>query len=227
MAEEADFSMTSMAMGNGVGDETLAVRFYETAVQNKAKSLEAGRPIFEDRVFIDIRQPGNTNVSVNRPIRDGDKKRFPRHWAAFQNNKEQTASVVGTPLSEWPGLTQSQRQELIHQNIHTVEQLANMADGSGVKMLGIQTIKQQAQAWLEASDKQAAINKLAEQQELNARLMARIEALEAGSEKLQPVTDEISEADILADEISEAYIHEAKPKRKRRTKAEMEAAREA
>jgi hypothetical protein len=152
MLAEADYSMTDFAMrSSGMNpDDRLMVKFYYEPVQNMEKTTLEGRPIFEDKEYIEIRIPGVTENVVCRPVwKPNDLERFPRQWAAFKNKGEQTQA--GTPLKMWPLLTQAQIKEFEALNIVTVEQLANVSDSSSHRIMGLQRFKQQASDFLEAA----------------------------------------------------------------------------
>jgi hypothetical protein len=193
--QEADFGLTSTAMqpSGAQGshpDDILLVKFTIEAQKNDAKTIEEGRPIFEDKEWISIMAPGSRN-EVRREARMADKERFPRHYAAFQNRQDQQINE-GTPLTEWTGVTRSQVEEMRFWNILTVEQLAAVADSAMGSFRGLVTLKQSAIKYLEASKGNATAEKFA--------------ALEAKYE-------------VLLAKFEEA----PKPRRKRRSKAEMEA----
>ena len=194
MQDNTGFTQLAEATASGVqnaGDELLLVKFFMDPLQNSKKSLEEGRPIFDDVEWISIKSPGSRDERV-RPVRPGDKERFPKHYAAFKNRTDQEA-VSGTPLTEWTGISRSQAEELKFLNIVTVEQLAGCSDQNTQNFKGLQTLKQNAKAFLDAAsgrnvELESALQTIEE-------LKARLDALE-------------------------------KPKRKRRTKAEMEAEKE-
>jgi hypothetical protein len=193
--QEADFGLTSTAMqpSGAQGshpDDILLVKFTIEAQKNDAKTIEEGRPIFEDKEWISIMAPGSRN-EVRREARMADKERFPRHYAAFQNRQDQQINE-GTPLTEWTGVTRSQVEEMRFWNILTVEQLAAVSDSAMGSFRGLVTLKQSAIKYLEASKGNATAEKFA--------------ALEAKYE-------------VLLAKFEEA----PKPRRKRRSKAEMEA----
>ena len=176
--ETADSSIMNMAMpmGGGNPDDILLVKFTIEPQKNVTRSLEEGRPIFEDKEWISIMAPGSRN-EVRREARMQDKERFPRHYAAFKNRQDQQVNE-GTPLSEWPGATRSQVEEMKFWNIVTVEQLAGVADSTMGQVRGLVTLKQSAIKYLDASKGNAAAEQLAEQKAINAKLMERLEALE-------------------------------------------------
>lgn len=179
------------------GDEQLAVLFYIEPVKNNTRSLEEGRPIFEEKEWISIKFPGSREERKS-PVRQRDIDRFPRHYAAFKARTSQEMTS-GTPLVEWTGCTRSAAEELKFWNISTVEQLASVTDQNVQNVKGMVTLKQSAIKWLEASKEMAASEALATANEKIDVLMARLEALESQDKP--------------------------KPKRKRRTKAQMEASK--
>lgn len=193
---EADYQMTEQAHLAGSqeartqGDEALAVRFFVKPKPDPTASLEAGRPMFKDAVYINIRQPGNKDSVVERVATDMDKQRFPRHWEAYQNRVTDPEGLEGTLLSAWPALSSAQVEELKYFNIRTVEQLVATSDSNAQNIMGFQTLKRRAEAFLEASEQSAAGERIAaqeqtivEQQETIQALSARLDALEASTEK--------------------------------------------
>jgi hypothetical protein len=180
---EADFGLTEMALderNRHKGDDHLFVNFFSHPMQNKEKSLAEGRPIFEDTEYLSIMIPGDKDNIVTRAVRPGDKERFPVQWAAFQNNNQEL--LEGTPLTEWPLISAAQREEMKHFNIRTVEQLANVSDGTSQKFMGIQVLKKRAKEYLEVAKEAAPLSAL--QGELNKRdeeissLSATVEAMQ-------------------------------------------------
>ena len=161
-------------------DEKLLVKFFLHPQQDPTASAEAGRAIFKDVEFIDIKVPGQRG-GVVRPARKNDIERFPRHYAAFKQRMEMPVS--GTPLAEWPLLSRSVVEELAFINIKTIEDLAGMSDTHTGKMMGLANWKRQAQEWLEAasddSEVTAAVAKLEQAEATIAHLTKRLEALEA------------------------------------------------
>ena len=164
------------------GDERkLIVRFYLEPQKNNTKSLAEGRPIFDEKLMVEILAPGDRNSRVNRPARDEDKERFPYAWNKFQTNA--TPANVGTPLEEWPSLTVTEVAEFKAMNLYTVEQVAGMHDGITSKYSGFHTYRKMAQAYIEAAKGPAEAQRLAVELERRddeiARLNARIDELGA------------------------------------------------
>jgi len=128
-------------------DDKLFVRFYTKATKNEAKSQEAGRAIFEEQVFINIKIPGDKNNDVNRIAFPEDITRFPIHYERFRKGQEQ---VIGTPLNAVPFLNEAQVEEYKALYIRTVEQLAALSDVQASKIFGSVAHKQEAQKFLDS-----------------------------------------------------------------------------
>jgi len=129
-------------------DDTLVVVFKYIALQNPGKTLEAGRPIYDDTEQVEIRSAGSREVKVfpatefcgwvDDPETGEQRKwtyaeRFSAQYQKFKANAVQTKS--GTPLTAAPFLTDGKRAELRAQNIYTVEALAAI-EGAELKNLG-------------------------------------------------------------------------------------------
>ena len=176
----------------------LHVEFYTDAIENKRKTIDSGRPIFEDVEMVRVKiagDPKNTfvgpaNAECGRDRETGEKitykDRFPEHYRFFADHKG--AAVIGTPLTEVPWLTASKAQELKALNIMTVEALAQL-DGTLLQRIGIgaRELKNQATAWLdkaEGSKVQAHFAaELSARDEVIEQLKRDIAALQSG----QPV----------------------------------------
>lgn len=193
---EADFGLTQQAMneqGRFADDAKLYVQFFKGAVQDKAKSLEEGRPVFTDIEMVKIMVPGDKGNVIERQVREQDKQRFPRQYAAFKNQEQEY--IEGTPLEKWNYLSEAQVLELRHFNVRTVEQLAEMSDGNAQNFVGINKLRQAAQQYVDAAKEGAPVaqlqaelekrdSRIAEQDETIQNLLGRIEALESkGSKK--------------------------------------------
>lgn len=184
---EADQAMTQMALGGNNarfgGDDRVYAEFFLHPKRNRLKSEKQGRDIFEDVPYIKIMIPGDKDNIVERPVRDSDKQRFPKQWAAFQNSETQTQE--GTPLTEWAGISRSIVEELKFFGVRTVEALAHMPDSQGQNFMGFNTLKQKAKAYLEDSKLMVPIANLnsenAELKQQLAELQAQMAALSAAN----------------------------------------------
>jgi hypothetical protein len=156
--------------------DTCRPRFFMEAVQNKSLSEKEGRPIFEDKEFVELKQPGDKHWSFICEVNDPNQnipQRFPDQYAAFKRGEQRAA--VGTPLEQWPPLTKSRVAELKACNILTVEEYAGVPDNVLSRLgIGAREEREQARAWLEAAKGGAANNAMA----------ARIAQLEQMVERL-------------------------------------------
>lgn len=135
-------------------------RFFTKAVQNKAKSEEAGRPIFEDREWVEIIIAGDKGSIVERPVRDEDRQRWEEHYERFKKGQE--SALEGTPVEQWPVLTTAQVAELKALNIFTVEALAELRDSALTNLgMGARDLQAKAQAYLSAAADSSVVQKQA------------------------------------------------------------------
>jgi len=181
--QEIDFAMNFEEAQQAESDKKLFVVFFREAVHNEFKSIEAGRPIFEDKDMIRIHTPGSRDTTVGE-AHYGYQQRFPRQWAQYKQNLEQTTS--GTPLSAVPWLTVGQVAELSVFNVKSVEQLASMPDSIANKFMNHQALKQQAAHYLEAAAGAAPLLKLqAELSKRDAQIAELQQVVKAMQESMQ------------------------------------------
>jgi len=134
-------------------DDLLVVTFKNLAVENPLKTMEAGRPIFDDVEHCFIAAPGSPDIKVfpantfarwvDAPyggvsgqygqIKQTYAERFSHQYRQFKAHVAQTKS--GTPLEHAPFLSEARRAELKAQNVYTVEALADI-EGNELKNLG-------------------------------------------------------------------------------------------
>lgn len=164
-------------------DKSLLVKFYMKTVPDQAATEEAGRPMFKDVEYIDIRVVGKKNGGVARPARPHDFERFPQHYAMFKNRIE--APVEGTPLSEWPVIARSTVETLAFMNVKTVEQLAELSDTYCSQIMGGHGFKDKAKKFLAYADEvKVETDKIALKEE-NEQLRADMAEMKAQIEALQ------------------------------------------
>ena len=149
-------------------DSKVWVKFYLHLSEDSSKSAEAGRPVFVEKEYVEIRSPGNETNIINRPVSDLDRNRFPRHYKMF---KEGIAdAVIGTPLSEMLWIKRTTAEELKHLKIITVEHLAAVTDDVCGRMAGLYDLKAKAKAYLENSGKPDVESLLKRIADLEAKL---------------------------------------------------------
>ena len=201
------------------------VEFYTSTKENKTKTAEAGRPIFDDIENVRIKFPADKHSVLVAPanstgqMRDANTnerltyaQQYPEHYKAFKEGQEYIGS--GTPLKELVFLTESKRQELRALNIHTAEAIAAL-DGQALGRLGMNAreLKTQAEEYIKKADGSADITRLAGE---NAALKQQMENMQAqlsamNSTPVPIVTDEVDSNSPFADwdaETLTAYIVE-------------------
>ena len=114
----------------------LHIEFRTVAVENRAKSLKEGRPIFDQQEQAVIRFAGDTKKELVAPahekcMRDPASglwvsyaQAYQRHYEAFKSGE--AAIGEGTPVEELPFLDAARRAELKALHIHTAEALAGL-----------------------------------------------------------------------------------------------------
>lgn len=164
MSTEIDFQMNFEQDQQSDADKKLLVAFFREPVKNEAKSIEAGRPIFDERDMIKIITPGSRDSFIGDAT-EHYQVRFPQQWARYKAGKDQANS--GTPLKMLPWLTMAQIAEFNALNIQTVEQLVGMSDAVSHRFMGHHQIKARAQTYLDAAAGMAPMLRL--EQELQSR----------------------------------------------------------
>ncbi len=140
-------------------DSQLLVMFYNRSVEDPAKSLETGRPVHEDKIFIKIQHPGEMYNIIDRPINDLDKMRFRDKWSAFVQNRTQIPE--GTPIDllfpNYPAIAENLRAY----GIYTIEQCAKLS-ASAIDNIGRggQEYVNRSQKYLDSAQKGIAFHKL-------------------------------------------------------------------
>jgi|ERR1700741_1292490 len=188
-------------------DRGLFAEFENRAIYQEYASKQAGRAIYKDIPYVNIRFAGDKTKVVTRPAKlertaDGvptDAERFPKQWKAFEMQQEQVGE--GLPVTEWPPITKSQALELKSLNIHTVEQLGAMSD-SGLTWLGARQLRDLAQAWLSQEGDGAKVTQvIAENQKLRndleiikQQMASMMAAKDEKAASVVPVTTIMAEA---------------------------------
>lgn len=203
-------------------DAQLVVTFRADKVKNEAKSVEAGRPIYDDIELCEVRTAGDRETvkvfpahAFHQWIRneEGEQEQitYAQRWSEqYRRFKERRAQIQeGTPLSELPFLTEAQRSTLKALNVHTAETLAAI-DGPRLKTLGMggREWKNQAQAYIDNASGSANVTAMAAKIEM---LQQQIAALSAAPVQPAPVAPAESPAatddfDAYSDDDLKDYI---------------------
>jgi hypothetical protein len=154
------------------------VRFFNSYNENKEKSFQAGRAIFDEIPSISIQYPGGDETV--RKIEPQDVADYPELYAAFKAGSE--VSVSGTPLAEWPLMNGSTLRELQHLGFRTVEQLADAHDELKRKLGPTGRFIKMAKDWLDAANSSqfnvvALKQQLEREQKRTAKLEEQVELL--------------------------------------------------
>jgi hypothetical protein len=152
-------------------DNGLYPVFSMNAVKDDEQSIKEGRDIYKDVEWIEIHIVGDNLTKISRPVTDEDRQRFANYYATFKNQNIQAHE--GTPITEWPPISKAMALTLKSMNIHTVEQLAAVADVN-LKWMGARELQKKAIAWLDQAKGGAGIGAM---QEENKSLRVEIEAM--------------------------------------------------
>jgi len=147
-------------------DKKVWVKFFMNSVEDRDLTAEAGRPIYKEKEYVEIRSPGNETNIICRPVSDHDRRRFPRHYEQFKQGVSD--AIIGTPLAEMLWVKRSTADELRHLKIVTVEHLAGVSDEVCTRIPGLFDLKAKAKDFLDRAEKPNV-----------DELLARISALEA------------------------------------------------
>lgn len=181
-------------MENPNAESRVYATFYTDAIPLGFESEKQGRPIFKDVAFIRILVPGDTTNVIDREANEQDKIKYRQAWLRYESG--QVVGVTGTPLEQWPQITRSQLKEAKYFEVHTVEQMANLADIHAQKLgMGFNELRTKAKAYLAAASGIAdSTHQAAENERLTnmlADLQRQVEELggkKAGRPKKEPET---------------------------------------
>lgn len=143
-----DFNYQSIAPdGTAIfaNDSQLLVRFYIHSELSQHKSKLAGAPVYDDVEVIEIRNPGEKDP-VTVAADEFHKRRFPKQYEAFKQGL--SVEHTGTPLDLLFPSSPSTVKSLKSLNIYSIQQLAEITDGSATNIpMGI-TLRDKARAYL-------------------------------------------------------------------------------
>jgi hypothetical protein len=174
-------------MADSSSTRHLHIEFKNVAVENKAKTREAGRPIYDQQEQVHIRFVGDTKKELVAPAHEkcardpgtgqwiSYAQLYHKHYEAFKSGQE--VAGEGTPIEELHFIDAAKRAELKALHVHTAEALAGL-EGVNLTRLGMygRELKEKAKAYIDKAKDSALETRLAAE---NAQLKARLEALEA------------------------------------------------
>jgi hypothetical protein len=175
------------------------VKFFYAYNENREKSLNEGRPIFDEIPSISIQWPGGDETV--RRIEQRDMQEYPELYARFKAGSEPVTE--GTPLAEWAMMSGSALRELNYLGFKTVEQLANATDEVKRKIGPLSKLVSMAKDWLEAANsdqndvvklKQQLAAETAKRERLEEKLELFLQRIEANEgTDLRPLRKEMAE----------------------------------
>lgn len=179
--------------------DTARPRFYNDAIQNMEMSEKEGRPIYQDVEMVEVRIPGDQQMTWVGKVEEKHKHRWPEQYAAFKRGEERAAS--GTPLEHWPNptMTKSRVAEIKAHNILSVEELAGIPDSSLQKLgMGARELREQARYYISNANDGAANAAMSAE---IARLKEMVETLTGN--KMEPVSKEAAPVEKSLDDCTD------------------------
>lgn len=175
-------------------DSALHVEFRYDKVLNEFRSQQEGRPIYDWTDWVRISVPGNNLSVIDRPAHNGDKMRFPMHWARYEQSRETPGQVDGTPIDQWALIGRDQAETLRYFKFYTVESIASASDQMITRIgtaggMDPYTLRTKAQAFLQAAKATAEnVNREDELRKRDEQIAKQQEMLEAMQAQLAELT---------------------------------------
>jgi len=172
-------------------DKRLYVSFSNVPVHCEFKSIEAGRPIYEEREHITIITPGSRD-SVVAEVNGYYINRFRERYERWKAGSDQ--AQLGTPLSALPWMSVAQVAEFAAVHVRTIEQLVGMQDQLSQKFMGHHQIKERAQKFLDAAKEAAPAAHLQSELEKRDTQIAEMQKQIAAMLAVKPAVKEVATA---------------------------------
>lgn len=141
-------------------DDALYVKFEMYTPEDANKSIAAGRKVMATRFekqmkegkevwvdtgdllrvpYVTIMKPGDSTSIMHLEVREDHKRRWPRHWLAFQIEEglvEDGSQLPGWKIEEWDQFKDDKEsiRNLKHMRFYTVEQIASASDAQVQRM---------------------------------------------------------------------------------------------
>lgn len=203
----------SVAYGDDAG---WIVTFREEPEFMEFLSKQSGSPVYRNRLMTTMVSPGNTKTvwdhattgiayemviddesgevhttwEIMEQCENGDVPepvKFPNAWGRFL--KKTTTAVEGWPIEEWGAVSRTYAASLKSQNIHTVQQLANLSDMNAQSIMGAIKYRDLAKAALDDRAKTRILSREQERasqaEERNALLTKQVADLQEAVLRMQ------------------------------------------
>lgn len=118
--------MTEIEWHPSVKNPGTSGRFYIHPKLNPLKSNNAGKPVYDDVLMVEIRANGLKDT-FSKKVDETVIAEFPGAHEAFKGND---VPIDGTPLEELPGITAELLAIYRMHAVRTVEQMADLTDGA-------------------------------------------------------------------------------------------------
>lgn len=132
-------------------EQDLLAEFHLRAVINADLSAQAGKQVYDDKLYVKIHIKGSKNAIQDKLATPEDELRFPKAWLLYKAKGEQGCG--GTPLDKLPCMSQSLEMNLKSLGIGNVEDLAELNLNGSLNLKGGQGLKTQARDYLKLANK--------------------------------------------------------------------------
>lgn len=129
-------------------ERAINAEFHYQMVLDPNESRRAGRPIFNDQLYIRLQPKGQASTVVDRAVKDQDRFDYPNAWAKWELLNEKPAD--GLPLSYLPGITPSSDHYFRSMGIRTLEGVAALSAEKLVSLRDGLALQTRAKAYITA-----------------------------------------------------------------------------
>ena len=187
MSEQMSELFTGQFEGNTQSKDRAYPVFYVKTVENENESKKEGRAVFKQLEYVKIKTFDKT-LEVDCPVEEVHKRRWPRNYQAFKEGAE--SPIDGTPIQQWPLISEMRRMELNSMGIRSVEDLADFPDGDIPHRSNLHDLKKRARDWLKEAKGLGVLSSLrTKSEQLEAENVELREALKKMNAKIDVLED--------------------------------------
>lgn len=166
-------------------DSKLLVKFFTHPQISRIKTTEAGRPVYDDVVMIEVINPGEQE-SIRVMKTRAHEIRFPRQWENFVKGVQEIGS--GTPLDHLFPNEPGTILTLNGFNVFTVDQLAKITDTAMGQIPMGRTLVDRAKAYLGTAEGGAQFH------QMEKTIMDQARALEEMQAQMKAMQTKLADA---------------------------------